>query len=166
MPFIITTRDELMHSAKGSTWKDHKYIKKIGDKYIYATTKGKAENAAKRGVSTINATNDKGKKGTQPAGYKIADKASSVYSDKLHDKVKEEEKEKKKSDYAKKVAANNAAASALSKVGKTSGAKDTGKKKSTSNANKKNDKKSKAAQTVNDLINKAVAAEKKKKKKK
>lgn len=46
MPFIVTTRDELMHSAKGSTWKDHKYIKKIGDKYIYATTKGKAANAA------------------------------------------------------------------------------------------------------------------------
>lgn len=46
MPFIVTTRDELMHSAKGSTWKNHKYIKKIGDKYIYATTKSKAANAA------------------------------------------------------------------------------------------------------------------------
>lgn len=45
MPFIITTRDELMHSAKGSTWKDHKYLKKIGDKYVYATTKTKAANA-------------------------------------------------------------------------------------------------------------------------
>ena len=28
----VTRRDELKHSAKGSTWKDHKYIKKVGDK--------------------------------------------------------------------------------------------------------------------------------------
>lgn len=29
----------LKHSAKGSSWKNHKYIKKVGDKYIYANTK-------------------------------------------------------------------------------------------------------------------------------
>lgn len=34
----VTRKDELKHSAKGSTWKDHKYIKKVGDKYVYADT--------------------------------------------------------------------------------------------------------------------------------
>lgn len=29
-------RRELEHSSKGSSWKDHKYIRKEGDKYIYA----------------------------------------------------------------------------------------------------------------------------------
>ena len=29
----------LKHSAKGSSWKNNKYIKKVGDKYIYANTK-------------------------------------------------------------------------------------------------------------------------------
>lgn len=28
--------DELYHSAKGTTWKNHKYLKKIGNTYIYA----------------------------------------------------------------------------------------------------------------------------------
>lgn len=38
----INSGDEyLAHSAKGSTWKDHKYIKKEGDRYYYADTKGK-----------------------------------------------------------------------------------------------------------------------------
>lgn len=27
--------DELWHSAKGSTWEDHKYIRKEGNRYIY-----------------------------------------------------------------------------------------------------------------------------------
>jgi hypothetical protein len=34
----VVRRCELRHSAKGSTWKDHKYIKKVGDKYVYADT--------------------------------------------------------------------------------------------------------------------------------
>lgn len=29
----------IIHSAKGSSWKKHKYIKKIGDRYTYATDK-------------------------------------------------------------------------------------------------------------------------------
>ena len=37
-PDLMNTR-HLKHSAKGSSWKDHKYVKKIGDKYIYANTK-------------------------------------------------------------------------------------------------------------------------------
>lgn len=37
----------LAHSAKGSTWKNHKYIKKIGDAYIYAKAAKKAKKKAK-----------------------------------------------------------------------------------------------------------------------
>ena len=33
---VVVRRKELKHSAKGSSWKEHKYIKKVGDKYIYA----------------------------------------------------------------------------------------------------------------------------------
>ncbi len=33
-----TWREELYHSAKGSTWKNHKYIRKDGKKYIYKET--------------------------------------------------------------------------------------------------------------------------------
>lgn len=29
----------LEHSIKGSTWKNHKYIRKEGDRYIYPRTK-------------------------------------------------------------------------------------------------------------------------------
>lgn len=37
----INSGDEyLAHSAKGSTWKDHKYIKKEGGRYYYADEKG------------------------------------------------------------------------------------------------------------------------------
>lgn len=39
-----TPDDVLMHSAKGSTWKNHKYLKKIGNAYIYA----KAASASKK----------------------------------------------------------------------------------------------------------------------
>lgn len=35
----VVHRNEIKHSAKGSSWKEHKYIKKVGDKYIYANTK-------------------------------------------------------------------------------------------------------------------------------
>lgn len=35
---VRRVKNEIRHSAKGSTWKDHKYIKKVGDKYVYADT--------------------------------------------------------------------------------------------------------------------------------
>lgn len=43
----ITYTDVLQHSAKGTTWKDHKYIKKIGDTYIYAKKAAIAERNSK-----------------------------------------------------------------------------------------------------------------------
>ena len=36
-----TSEDVLMHSDKGTSWKNHKYIKKIGNVYIYAKTAAK-----------------------------------------------------------------------------------------------------------------------------
>lgn len=37
MNYILAPTEEyLAHSAKGTTWKDHKYIKKVNDRYIYA----------------------------------------------------------------------------------------------------------------------------------
>ncbi len=35
-----TSNDVIMHSAKGSHWKNHKYIKVVGGKYIYPETMG------------------------------------------------------------------------------------------------------------------------------
>ena len=36
MEYIIhPTKDYLAHSAKGTTWKNHKYIRKEGNRYIY-----------------------------------------------------------------------------------------------------------------------------------
>lgn len=64
-------RDQLQHSAKGTTWskKDHKYIRKEGDKYIYderttnvgkkfgsqvpSSTKMKAMIAANKGLQVL-----------------------------------------------------------------------------------------------------------------
>lgn len=43
----MTYADVLQHSAKGTTWKDHKYIKKIGDTYIYAKKAAIAERNSK-----------------------------------------------------------------------------------------------------------------------
>ena len=42
-----TPNDVIMHSAKGSTWKKHKYLKKIGNTYIYAKAASKAKKKSK-----------------------------------------------------------------------------------------------------------------------
>lgn len=48
----------LKHSAKGSSWKDHKYIKKVGDKYIYANTKNGEGDGVENGKTNPDANND------------------------------------------------------------------------------------------------------------
>lgn len=58
-----TPSDVLMHSAKGTTWKNHKYLKKIGNAYIYAKAASKAKKKSKEalkqayddGISTVHA---------------------------------------------------------------------------------------------------------------
>jgi len=42
----ITPNDVLMHSAKGSTWSKHKYIRKEGKKYIYKETDSKGKSSS------------------------------------------------------------------------------------------------------------------------
>lgn len=39
----ITSEDVIMHSSKGSTWKNHKYIRKEGNRYIYKESKGSSK---------------------------------------------------------------------------------------------------------------------------
>jgi poly-gamma-glutamate capsule biosynthesis protein CapA/YwtB (metallophosphatase superfamily) len=46
-PSYLETKNTLTHSAKGTTWKDHKYIKKINGVYYY--TKEELSNAIKSG---------------------------------------------------------------------------------------------------------------------
>lgn len=47
--------DEIYHSAKGSTWKDHKYIRKEGKRYIYKEDPKSNVNKLKdRGVATAS----------------------------------------------------------------------------------------------------------------
>lgn len=46
----------LKHSAKGSSWKNHKYIKKVGDKYVYADTKNGVEDENSK--ASADATNE------------------------------------------------------------------------------------------------------------
>lgn len=59
---VVVKRNELKHSAKGSTWKDHKYIKKVGDKYIYAndpnadTTENKSSSNSETDVNKTDGT--------------------------------------------------------------------------------------------------------------
>ena len=43
-----TSSDELWHSAKVSHWKNHKYLKKIGDTYVYAKKARAAKKKAKK----------------------------------------------------------------------------------------------------------------------
>lgn len=53
----IIRKNEFEHSAKGSSWKEHKYIKKVGDKYIYANTqngKGDETNSNSSGGENIS----------------------------------------------------------------------------------------------------------------
>lgn len=163
MPFIVTTRDELMHSAKGSTWKDHKYIKKVGNKYVYPEAV-----ETEKIITEKTIREDRGLSGI---GYKASEAAKKKAEEKKKKelaaaKKREEERQKAQTTYAKKVAANNAAANALSNVKPGGKAKDTGAKKSTKNYNKQSDKKTKTAKTINDIVNAAVTAAKKKKKKK
>ena len=48
----------LKHSAKGSSWKNHKYIKKVGDKYIYADTKNGESDETENSKANTDNTNE------------------------------------------------------------------------------------------------------------
>lgn len=55
LAFRQSYRNSLMHSPKGTTWKDHKYIKKIDGKYIYKEAK---EVVSSAGEKVIDAGKD------------------------------------------------------------------------------------------------------------
>ena len=50
----VIRRNEFKHSAKGSSWKNHKYIKKVGDKYIYADTPNGEDEGSNTSDETTN----------------------------------------------------------------------------------------------------------------
>lgn len=51
----------IAHSAKGSTWKNHKYLKKIGDRYVYAKEQieGAVKDVGKKIDNTTLWTNER-----------------------------------------------------------------------------------------------------------
>ena len=50
----------IMHSEKGSTWKNHKYIRKEGNKYYYADSASTEKNKkVKQAISTAPSLADK-----------------------------------------------------------------------------------------------------------
>lgn len=59
----------ICHSAKGTTWKNHKYLKKIGDAYIYAKSAFKFDKASRKYES-------KQRKAYYKAGSALADSVS------------------------------------------------------------------------------------------
>lgn len=44
MNYIIAPSNTIEHSAKGTSWKNHKYLKKEGNKYIYKETNKDSSN--------------------------------------------------------------------------------------------------------------------------
>ena len=54
----MTYADVLQHSAKGSTWKKHKYIKKIGNTYVYAKAAAKYKKRGKEAKNKFNNLHD------------------------------------------------------------------------------------------------------------
>lgn len=53
----------IMHSAKGSSWGDHKYLRKEGDKYVYADSAESSGSSSK--TSSTSSTDSKSKSKTK-----------------------------------------------------------------------------------------------------
>ena len=51
----------IYHAATGSSWNSHKYIKKIGNKYIYKEDLEKAKKKLKQGEKKVSDWNKSGK---------------------------------------------------------------------------------------------------------
>lgn len=84
MQYIIApTGEYLEHSAKGTTWKKHKYIKKIGSRYVYPAKKavGVKASQAKQAVTS-------GASKVAKSAKKVAKSGSEALSSAI-DKVKD-----------------------------------------------------------------------------
>ena len=49
----LEPKDDLVHSAKGTTWKDHKYIKKVDGRYIYDTKTNSKRSDEQKKLETL-----------------------------------------------------------------------------------------------------------------
>lgn len=54
--WIVAQGDDLIHSAKGTTWKKHKYIRIENGRYIYPNDKREKENTSKKQSRLIGKT--------------------------------------------------------------------------------------------------------------
>lgn len=50
--------EELMHSAKGTTWKNHKYLKKVNGRYIYPKKVNRSSASGNKVVGDVNNLSD------------------------------------------------------------------------------------------------------------
>lgn len=89
MQYIIApTEEHLEHSAKGTIWKNHKYIKKVGSRYVYPTKKAigvkasQAKQVVTSGASKVASNAKKAassvSKAASKAASSVGDTASSV----------------------------------------------------------------------------------------
>lgn len=70
--------DYLRHSSKGSTWSNHKYIKKVGDKYIYADSPDKSSKDDKSAEESSDASKIKDNKNRSSDGFALDQMANKV----------------------------------------------------------------------------------------
>ena len=70
--------DYLRHSSKGSTWSSHKYIKKVGDKYVYADDQNGSEKASSSSARDSKTSNTKDKKSSSSEGFALDQMANKV----------------------------------------------------------------------------------------
>lgn len=110
----MTYADVLQHSAKGTTWKNHKYIKKIGDVYYY---KQKASDYKHLSNDYDNLMKKQAEKDKNKNKIQINDEASITPIVKNSEKV---EKLRKERDYNKSRsnAYNQLAAQTLKSISK------------------------------------------------
>lgn len=82
MQYIVAPTEEyLEHSAKGTTWKNHKYIKKVGSRYVYPAKKAigvKASQAKQAVTSGASKVASNAKKAASSVGKAASKAASSV----------------------------------------------------------------------------------------
>lgn len=70
---FMITGNHLQHSPKGTTWKDHKYIKKVNGRYVYESTYGKRGTASSVKAGPGLSIQDRVKKTTKAAKESVTE---------------------------------------------------------------------------------------------
>lgn len=91
----------IYHSAKGSSWKSHKYITKIGDKYIYAVPR--------KHLVTVKEDLEEAKKKLKQGAKKVSDWNKSGKTSKYDKNISDIKKKNKKAVKARKDSAKKEA---------------------------------------------------------